>query len=419
VLLATAIIFVFLAIFNRIKTTPIYPGFVFCASWAVSLLILIATNDLFYRLAPQTLVVFICGGLVVTLACALGSISSSKPPSPVDRQASNRILTAMLWLVVLATPVFLVWLWQAVAAAGGNAPLLGAARMLQVNAIESGDDNAFRAAFYLILFSQSVAVLCLWEKKGHERRATVAIVFALILSIPFGQKAGPFSLVIALICVDWIRNRRMRWKLITVTFLAMLCLTAIVEFYVHLGGSSDTNSVARMIGLYVSGGIIGFDQVVRDPSIVTHINPVDILGLRIARRLGNNVVIPEVYGYANIGPYGLRTNVYTIFWPLMNWGWLANMCTIGFIFFSVTRVYKRALQGGMPWVQLYAAMLFGVVFSTFTEYFIPSLYIYSVLIATNWIVYSLPVRITQFKIFNRNIVYNRLRSQEPPPVEIR
>lgn len=389
------------------NSSPIYPGFAFCASWAVSLLIIAATGDLFYRLSPETLVVFICGGCVVTVACGLGSILPSKAPMPVDRQASNRILTALLWVVVLSTPIFLYWLKQAVAAEGGNSPFLMIARVVQMKAIDSGGNSAFRAAGYLIELAQDVAVLCLWEKKGHEKRAVIAIIFAFIVSLPFGQKSAPITLALALICVDWIQNRKMRWKLVMSMVLVMVSITATFEFYVHLGGGSiaqNATGVARNFALYASGGVMGFDQVMRDPKIVTHVNAVDVVGLRIARRFGAQVVIPEVYEFVNVGPYGLNGNVFTIFWPFLNWGWIANMFTVGLICFISTRVYGRAMQGGMPWVPLYARIFFGLVFSTFSEYFAQSLYLYAILIITNWIVYSSPIRIAQFRNLNHSIV---------------
>ena len=118
-----------------------------------------------------------------------------------------------------------------------------------------------------------------------------------------------------------------------------------------------------------------------------------ITGLRIARRLGANITFPETADFVTVGPHGLEGNVYTIFWSYLNWGWLGDMLSVGFIAFVSTRIYKRALQDGVPWVPIYAKMFFGLAFSSFTEYFVAAIYIYGIIIAVCWMIYLLPVHI--------------------------
>lgn len=154
-----------------------------------------------------------------------------------------------------------------------------------------------------------------------------------------------------------------------------------------------------MLGLYMGGGIAGLDQVIKDPSAVPPINPIYVMGLRAAKRFGAHIEIPEVAGFVNVGPYQLSGNVYTIFWPYLNFGYLGSILFVGILGAVATRVYKRALNGGQPWVILYAKMFFAVAFSTFTEYFISSLYIYGIMLLAVWIVYFAPVRVDQFLHF--------------------
>jgi oligosaccharide repeat unit polymerase len=365
-------------------------------------------GDLFYPVSAEALSLFIVGGCVVTAACWAGNrlpTWRAKPHAP--NPMVNRILTITVWAIGVATPVFFYWLIRAVSQAGYSLPFLMVARVLQQRALDAGSDGAFRAAGFLIELAQIIAVLCLWEKKDHGKRALIAILLAFMVSIPFGQKASPFILVMALICVDTIQNRRMRWKLIAPMVFMMVAITGVFEFYVHLGGGSFTDnlgSVGRNFGLYASGGIAGFDRVVRNPGIIPQINPVDIVGFRIARRFGANVTFPEVAEFVTVGPNKLDGNVYTIFWSYLNWGWVGDMLAVGLIAFIATRVYKRALHDGMPWVPIYAKMFFGLVFSTFTEYFVASIYIYGIIIAVCWMIYRLPVYFGRFRGLNHAVV---------------
>jgi oligosaccharide repeat unit polymerase len=408
-LLVASLTFLALTLLNYwVGRSAIYPGVAFCASWTVAIGVVGLTRDLFYQMSAETLSLFIVGGCVVTAACWVGNWLPTRQPKPSTLNPQvNRILTVAVWAIGIATPVFFYWLIRAVAETGYSLPFLMVARVLQQRAIDAGNDGAFRAAGLLIELAQIIAVLCLWEKKDHGKRAFIAIVLAFLISIPFGQKASPFILAMALICVDTIRNRKMRWKLIAPMVFIMIAITAVFEFYVHLGGGSfvdNTGDVARMFGLYASGGIAGFDRVVRNPGIIPQINPVDIVGLRIARRFGAAVTMPEVAEFVNVGPNGLNGNVYTIFWSYLNWGWAGDMLAVGLLAFISTRVYKRALQDGVPWVPIYAKMFFGLVFSTFTEYFVASSYIYGIIIAVCWMIYRLPVYFGRFRGFNRAIV---------------
>jgi oligosaccharide repeat unit polymerase len=421
-LFVTSLTFLALTLLNYwVRKSAIYPGVAFCASWTAAIGLIGLTGDLFYPMSVETVSVLIIGGCVVTAACWVGNWLPTRKAGPsMPNRSVNRILTVAVWVIVIATPLFFLWINQAVSAESNSLPFLMVARVLQQRSIDAGGDATFRAAGALIELSQVIAVLCLWEKKDHGKRAFFAIFFAFVISMPFGQKASPFILAMALICVDTIQNRKMRWKLIAPMLFIMVAVTAVFEFYVHLGGGSftdNTANVGRMFGLYASGGIAGFDRVIRSPNTIPQINPVHIMGLRIVRRFGANVTFPETAEFATIGPNQLDGNVYTIFWSYLNWGWVGDMLAIAFIAFISTRVYKRALQDGMPWVPIYAKMFFGLVFSSFTEYFVSSIYIYGIIVAVCWMIYRLPVHIAQFIGFNRSVVSEDLALHGFAPIE--
>lgn len=378
--------------------SSIHPSVVFCGSWALSLALIACSGDLFYPIRALTLLFILSGASVFCLFSWGASIFPAKGSAkPFNVETTNRILTALVWLVVVSTPFYFRWLVNSVNGVGGSSPFLMAARLLQMQNLGTSE---LRLAGALIEIAQIVAVLCLWHKEGHPKRVVVAILFAYALSLSFGQKAAPFILTMELLCVDYLQNRRMRKKLVFSLVLCMVVIAGAFEYYVHLGGKDfQISNVSRMLGLYMGGGIAGLDQVIKDPSAVPPINPIYVMGLRAAKRFGAHIEIPEVAGFVNVGPYQLSGNVYTIFWPYLNFGYLGSILFVGILGAVATRVYKRALNGGQPWVILYAKMFFAVAFSTFTEYFISSLYIYGIMLLAVWIVYFAPVRVDQFLHF--------------------
>jgi oligosaccharide repeat unit polymerase len=199
-----------------------------------------------------------------------------------------------------------------------------------------------------------------------------------------------------------------------VMFLIMVGVATMVEFYVHLGGESFSGNIGaifRMFVLYGSGGLVGFDRVVRQPNIVPQFNPIYVTILRIIRRLGGQADIPEVADFVNIGPDGFQDNVYTMFWSYLDFGYIGMLLTVAVLGFIVALIYKRALAKSHMFVFLYATLLFSVVFSIFTEYFVSMSYYLLKVCLISWLVYRLPERWAQFRRFTGRVTSSDLAAR--------
>jgi oligosaccharide repeat unit polymerase len=398
-LLFTAIFVLFLAILNFFfgRKSPIYPPFLFCLSWGVSLLLLWLTGELFYPLLPATLLFILAAASVFSIFCWVADALPSRKNTQTVH-ASDRILNWLIFLVAAATPLYYRWMFNTVSTRGAGSPFLQAA---MASAMEmTGKDTSFRVAGFLVEVSSMVAMIAVWESDGHKKRTIIAVLSAFAISIPRGQKASFIILAISLLAVDWLKNRKLRWKILVGTTFLMIGMAATFEFYVHLGGGSffeKVNSVVRLIVLYISGGIVGLDRVFREPNVVSQLNPISVMWLRVLRRVGFNVEFPEWADFVAVGPYSLDGNVYTVFWSYLNFGLTGAVAFVGFLGFLATRIYKGALQGSQPWVPLCAKLTFAVFLSNFTEYFVSSVYIYFILAVLVWIIYFLPA---QWKRFN-------------------
>ena len=376
----------------------IYPPVAFCAIWAFDLFLAWVVGDFFYPMLAKTLGIFLCGGLVFSLGCwaAILMPELNPPAKPAFHLSSDRIITLFFFIVVIGAPFFCRWIFGLVSANGGTGAFLLLARMSIIE--EMGKNLTFTVFGTLSEIALIVALMAFYERAHHPKRAVLAITMSLGMGILLGQKVGPLSLVVGMICIEWIRTRRINWKFLVVLLLIFVTATGTIELYVHVGGDSLQEKVVPVFQnfvLYASGGMIGFDRVVRDPNIVPGINPFYVIYQRILRRLGMYEQIPEVAEFVAIGPHSLVENVYTMYWEYLFLGYLGAILFTGLIGFLLTLIFKRAMQGGKICIFLYAFLFRGVVFAPFTDYFLNLYFLFKVLILV-WFVYSFPVRWAQF-----------------------
>src|SRR5713226_2146570 len=114
-LLVTILIFGLLAFLNyRIGGKALlYPPVVFCGVWGLDLLLLWACGDYFYRLMPETLLIFVIGAAMFTLGSYAGSLyplRADSPPPPVH-DSVNRVITVLVWTVIIAAPFYFRWIF--------------------------------------------------------------------------------------------------------------------------------------------------------------------------------------------------------------------------------------------------------------------------------------------------------------------
>src|SRR6266403_2853395 len=178
----------------------LYPPVVFCAMWAFDLFLVWAAKDFFYPMLPETLFIFLSGAFVFSVGCWVVILLPELkfPAKPALRESSNQIITLLVLIVAAGTPFFYRWLSGLVAASGGTGAFLLLARMSVVE--EMGKSVAFIIFGTLIDLSFIIALVAFYEREGHPKRALLAITLSLGMGILLGQKVGPLSLVVGLIC---------------------------------------------------------------------------------------------------------------------------------------------------------------------------------------------------------------------------
>lgn len=379
------------------------PPVVFCGIWSFDLFLVWAVGNFFFPLLPETLLVFTFGAMFFSIGSYLAKAIPASPKEPDE--SYNKITTALCWLIVVSFPLFVRWILAITGAKEGSSILM-AARMVLVEM--EGDSIALTIFGNLLLLATIVSLIGYRENQGHKRRAWIVLFASLTMSMLTGTKGAPLALVLGLLYINWLKTRRIRWRAVGTTVIIFAAVIALVEYTVHINAPSVEESAMPVINnatMYVSGGIIAFDQVMRNPHVVPLANPVYDIAMRVLKRLGYHadVVAAHGYEYVDIGPNNLINNTYSVYGSWIAFGPLGMVSAMGLLGFVSGLAFKRALLGGRVAAIFYAVLFPGIFFSPFHDYLTAVIWLAMVLLVS-WFVYYFPLRWAQFKSLLTDIV---------------
>jgi len=389
--------------YRAMGKTLFSPAVVFCVVWASALLLAKEVGDFFYPFSPQTLFLFMCGAVAFSLgswaaACFPAQTRRADPPLS---KTSSRVLTLLVLVIAAATPLCYLWLREFTSGEGPN--YLSA--VYTVLSVESNQlDKRVSIFLNLSSFSNIVAMIAFYERKQNSKRSVIAIVFSLALNILGGGRTGFTSLILALIGIDAIQNRRLRWKPLLAAFLAFFILSGVFVIYVQKGearadASLQQNAVPilQMFVAYASGGLVAFDRVVREPGIVKHNWHINRFFLLTLNRFGAHSEVPELKAdFVAIGPHLLQINVYTFYFAYMDFGYFGMMLIVLVLGFIITLCYMKAISGSRIAVLMYGLFFGGVVLSIYFEpFFMPIISLLKPFVVF-WLLFRFPAMWVKF-----------------------
>ncbi len=388
-----------------------HPAVVFCGIWAFDLSVIFAVGDFFFPLSPETLLIFTFGGLVFSVGAHAAKAIRSRPKNACE---STKFATWLLWMIVFLFPLFLRWIFQ-VAEERADSPLLMALRLGLVDM--EGESLALTIFGNLTLLSSIVVLIAYREKTGHEKRAWIAFILSMTMAILTGTKGAPLWIVVGLVYIDWLNTQRIRWKAVAIVCVLIVGIFVLVEYTVHINGDSLEDSSQQLVNnaaLYVSGGIVAVDRVVRDPHIVPLANPAYDIIMRILKRVGYHTKVVSAHGYqfVDIGPNSLINNTYSIYGSWVNLGSFGMVTAMALIGFMCGLAYHRALLGGKVSAIFYAVLFPAVFFSPFSDLTTTFIWLLLVLLVS-WVVYYFPLRLARFKGLLSEIVRADMAKLEP------
>lgn len=390
-----------------------HPAVVFCSVWAFGVFLIWVMGDFFYPISPETLLIFMGGALAFSLGSAVVNLyprGDTKPlPAPTDR-----IINTSIVLIICATPLALRWMIQQIAE-HPHSNWVGSAYITML------DEKVQATLGYtlfgnLVIFSNMIALAAFCERDNHKKRWWLAFFLTLSLNLLMGSRSGIVTLIFALPFLDWLKTRRLRWKLLLGLGTLLFILVSTVAIYLGKGearadASLRENAVPVMHGLtlYAVGAAVAFDKVVQDPTLRPHNFEISVFFVETLNKFGANLEHrAPATGYVDIGPNNLTINIYSIYYMYFELGYPAMMAIMILLGLVTTIYFMRALAGNPVSTIMYAALFSCIVLSLYAEYFFHSLNYLLKLYVVVWMIYRLPYVWRSFSRFLRQRVERQL-----------
>lgn len=408
-LLAAILILFLLALINyRIGGRALlHPAVVFCAVWALDLALIGLVGDFFYPLSAQTFLIFVGGACAFSFGATLAFACPSRIEQGEDRPLpvgglSQRLITWMVILEVLCLPFAIRWMLGQVSERNSFNFVSSMALVMGDQSVKATWGYSFFAN--LVLISNMIALIAFFEREHHRQRWRIAFTLGLGLDFVIAARSLFVPLFLGLLCLDWLKTRRIKWKHVFVFVAILFVLASAVAIYLgKLEAKPDatlvqnSGPVVQGLVMYAAGGPVAFDQLVRNPAIQPRFFQLGVIFIPILNKFlaifGSRLeeVNPDWGpGFVELGPHHLETNIYTIYGEYSDLGYFGTAGLIVGLGAFITFVYKRALRGKRIACILYASFFSGMVLSTFTELFFANVYHILKLCMLLWVVYRFP-----------------------------
>lgn len=380
-LLVTSLVLCLLALFNyRISGRALFhPAVVFCWVWAINLFLIWMVGDFFYPISTPTLLVLLGGACGFSVGSAIASFLPSGDRSKRDPQISGRLIGLVLLVLACGTPLAVRWMSYQVGEHPSSNFFVSASLTMLDESLQGTLGYSLFAN--LVTFATLATVITFRGSERYRKRWLCILLLALVLNVLTAGRSGIVTMILSLLCLDWIENRRIRWKLFLAFATALLVIASLMALYLGKGETDKQASVvdnaapiAHGLVLYAAGGIVAFDRVVRDPAIQPREFQISRFFVETLNKFGAGIEMPNTSsGFLDIGPNGLVMNVNTIYYTYFDLGYVGMMAVMIFLGAGITACYRRALLGGRISAIMYGAFFAGLVLSPFGEFFFHSL----------------------------------------------
>jgi oligosaccharide repeat unit polymerase len=368
-----------------VRRSLLYPPAYFAFAWTGFLLLLALSGSMFYPISAPTLLFYFAGAFFFSVGglCStfLTDVSMKAEPAPLESFETTRavrrvMLDGLLLSVIIAIPLYYRWLKQLVGVAEGS--FLAAVR---ANLLFYSDTEAVRKFSLLdnfVAVSIPLTLLMFLENDGtlsRKLRVWIAAVAALTINVLSGGRAGAITLLLSLVALSWIVNRRLNWRLLAAAGVMFVLLFSFIAIALEKGTTRRDASLMENVPTivegfqwYAVGGIVGFDQVYHNPTIIPASWDLRKPFAGIANKLGQRVETKSLHAaYLMVGPRK-PDNVYTMYFayvPLLgSAGTLFLMTCLGFV---LALIHRYAAARAPEALVLFAFCLAGLTLSGFNE----------------------------------------------------
>lgn len=389
---------------HHVSRNILYPPFLFCFIWFLSLTALALSGDAFYPVTTEALLVYLAGALFFSIG-GLYSLTRTKKNLPAcsldDRQhfRVHRILDIGLIIGIIGLPLYIMDITKAVDVL--DYYILATLREANVEASASSQ-RSFSVLKNLVVLSTLVALAMHYENDGtagRKWRSYLAIVVAVLYGVFTGSK-GWVTIFPTLAFISIVAGKKVK-----ISTLALVSCGTLVLFSAGLltvnfiyGGVDDPFRTAQLLAEtvrnYWVGGLVAFNRIVEAPDSIAAVQSLGRFFLETANSFGATFEVPSIFSdYTQISSSGEDTNTYTIYYSYyMDLGWfgvILGMFMLG-IGLSWVRRYAERNHPIAIFVSGTAAM--GILLSFHAEHFVLGLNYYIKLIAFYFLVYHVSTR---------------------------
>ena len=383
-ILAFAVLF---AILYRMHRNLLCPPLVFTGTWLISLIGVFLSGDTLYDISVLTYLIYLIGAISFSVGGALvldrlHQQTVSYQPLPVRRHSSwpYRALLICLVVLLIGLPLY----WQEVSSMADNVSADKLLHNIRYKTVQATDETgSFGILANFVVVPQFVAMAMFYEMDGTRMRrwlALCAIILALVYGGMTGAKGNAVKLVLTLFFVASIKNRQLRIGPLLARLVIAISLFSfgLVMINFAFEASSGPGAVAmrlvEAIQSYWLGGLVGFDQIAQNPSIVESTQSIDRFFLETARSLGMNVYVPPRHApFLWISPT-MHTNIYTIYFSYFkDLGWIGTTIIMFGLGLLLTMLYRNVMRGGVIGGIFYANFCVALIFTLYWEHFFTGL----------------------------------------------
>ena len=381
--LAAGIFLALLAAVNfRVRRSLFYPPALYSAWWAVLLIVLWLSGDVFYPLSLKTLAIYVLGAMAFTLGGLLRLLSHpSDTPAPALSETQNRAAGRFLILCAVVLVVAFPFYWQRLQelrAASVYSDFWRAVR--QQTSSDMPGDNPLGPFKYLVGAASFMAMVAVYQSDGSRRariRTALILAITLLYHLLTAARVGAMTTLFGVLAVSRIRSGRIHWKSWCVGAVLLAIVFTVPAVLLNKGGDplkglgENTSGVLVSLRHYTVSGLVAFNDVVDDPSVLPRWWSFRFF-FALGHSLGLGVDVPPIL--LPFAPTPVLTNIYTIYasyfadFGLV--GVAVLLCVHGFV---LTMLYQAAIRGRPEAVILFGLAVSNLVLSAAADGFLVGL----------------------------------------------
>jgi oligosaccharide repeat unit polymerase len=367
-----------------IERSVVAPAVLYPLVWSAAFLVLCLAGDFFYPVSLQTMEV-----CVAAAACfAIGSSVRHVPRSSSAGLCKRRLRFVRVCVLVFVTslcalfPLFVYYI-QTLAATEGGENFWIRLRMASISLFNTPGGGPFSLSANLPVFALAVALVAvrLRLRGGCSKTLElIAIFVALVYQVLTAARSGVFVLLVSVIALR-VTYRRIEGRRNLLTVLALgaffACLFVANQVTMNKGADKRYSTLVETVQLvgqealvHAVGGVVGFDQIVADPTVIPPSQNITYFFVHTLNKLGADIEELSRHAQALRVSRDDYTNVYTAYFSYYpHYGMVGTLIVMLFLGWFAKRCYISGKAGSDVGAILYALTVHGILLSTIADEF--------------------------------------------------